>query len=328
MHRRSFLAASAALCLATPAHAQQLNFTAASAYSAERRGVSLLVLQRGEIVHEDYPNEGGAGRGWELASGTKSFTGTMAAAAVQDRLLTWDEPAADTLSEWRNDARRAITIRHLLSLTSGISGGPIARPPTYADAIAQQPAAPPGERFAYGPTPFQIFGEIMRRKTSGDPLAYLQRRVFDPLGITPTHWRRGGDGNPHMPSGAGLTARDWARFGWFVMQYGQGRLDRAALAQCFEPSRANPGYGLSWWLLRPGLVPPGRNAGVDVDASMSERFGGISMAAGAGNQRLYLVPGLDLVVARQATGILQAITGRAPGPRWSDVDFLRALLAG
>lgn len=326
MHRRSFLAASAALCLATPVHAQQLNFTAASAYSAERRGVSLLVLQRGEIVHEDYPNEGGAERGWELASGTKSFTGVMAAAAIQDRLIAWDEPAADTLSEWRSDARRAITIRHLLSLTSGISGGPIARPPTYADAIAQQPAAPPGERFAYGPTPFQIFGEIMRRKTSGDPLAYLQRRVFDPLDITPTHWRRGEDGNPRMPSGAGLTARDWARFGWFVMREGEGRLDAQALAQCFEPSRANPGYGLSWWLLREGLIPPGRGAGVEVDAALAERFGAISMAAGAGNQRLYLIPGLDLVVARQATGILQAIMSRARGSRWSDADFLRALL--
>jgi CubicO group peptidase (beta-lactamase class C family) len=284
-------------------------------------------MRAGEIVHEDYPNEGAPERGWELASGTKSFTGVMAAAAVRDRVLSWDEPASDTLEAWRNDERRRISIRHLLSLTSGIGGGPIARPPTYADAIAQQATAPPGERFAYGPTPFQIFGEIMRRKTGGDPLAYLQRRVFDPLDITPTHWRRGDDGNPHMPSGAGLTARDWARFGWFVMRGGEGRLDAQALAQCFEPSAANPGYGLSWWLLRDGLVPPGRGAGVEVDASLAERFGEISMAAGAGNQRLYLIAGPQLVVVRQATGILQALMGRAQGPRWSDAEFLRALLA-
>ena len=328
MHRRAFLLAAASACVAPNAHAQSLNFAAASAYSAERRGVSLIVLRRGEILHEDYPNEGDADRGWELASGTKSFTGIMAAAAVQDRLLSWDEPAADTLSAWRSDDRRAITLRHLLSLTSGISGGPNARPPTYADAIAQQPTAPPGERFAYGPTPFQIFGEIIRRKTNADPLAYMQRRVFDHLDIQPTHWRRGADGNPHMPSGAGLTARDWARFGWFVMQGGEGRLDRDALAQCFVPSAANPGYGLSWWLLREGLVPPGRNAGVEVDASLAARFGEISMAAGAGNQRLYIIPDMDLVVARQASGILQALMGRASGPRWSDAEFLRALLTG
>jgi CubicO group peptidase (beta-lactamase class C family) len=301
---------------------------AAAAYSAERRGVSLVVMQRGRIVFEDYPNGGGPGRGWELASGTKSFTGIMAAAAVQDRLLEWDERCADTLPEWRGDSRRRITIRHLLSLTSGIGGGQIARPPTYAAAVAAPAEAAPGERFSYGPQPFQVFGEIIRRKTNGDPLDYLRRRIFDPLAIAPTHWRRGADGMPHMPSGAGLTGRDWARFGWFVLQRGEGRADPQALAQCFEGTRANPGYGLSWWLMREGLVAPGRNAGVTVDAAFAERFGGVSMAAGAGNQRLYLIPALDLVVARQATGILQALMRRRRDdtPRWSDAVFLRLLL--
>jgi len=246
---------------------------------------------------------------------------------VQDDLLSWDEPAADTLTEWWGDERRRITIRHLLSLTSGVTGGPIGRPPTYAAAIAQRAEAAPGERFAYGPTPFQIFGEIIRRKTNGDPLDYLTRRILAPLNIEPTAWRRGADGMPHMPSGAGLTARDWARFGWFVLQQGEGRVDRDALAQCFVGSRANPGYGLSFWLLRDGLVPPGRNAGIDIDTAMSERFGGISMAAGAGDQRLYLVPALDIVIARQASGILQALMRRNRGAEWSDADFLRLALA-
>lgn len=326
MHRRTFLAAATAAAFAAPARAQNLDFAAAAEYSAARRGVSLVVIQRGAIVFEDYPNSGGAERGWELASGTKSFTGIMAAAAIQEGLIRdWDERCSETLPEWGNDARRAITLRHLLSLTSGIEGGPIARPPDYADAIAQQPRAQPGERFAYGPTPFQVFGEIMRRKTEGDPLAYLQRRIFDPLAITPTHWRRGRDGHPHMPSGAGLNARDWARFGLFVLREGEGRLDARALRACFEPSRANPGYGLSWWLLRDGLVPPGRVQAVDVDPSLSARYGPISMAAGAGDQRLYLLPRLELVIARQATGILQALRRR--GPRdWSDGAFLRAVL--
>lgn len=332
MNRRTFLAASAAACLATPARAQavSLNFEAAAAYSAQRRGVSLVITQRGERVFEDYPNEGGAERGWELASGTKSFTGIMTAAAIRDGLIrSWDEVCADTLSEWRNDERRHITLRHLLSLTSGIEGGPIARPPGYADAIAQGAGAAPGERFAYGPTPFQIFGEIMRRKLNGDPLAYLQRRIFDPLGIEPTHWRRGADGNPHMPSGAGLTARAWARFGQFIIEGGEGRLDRDALGACFEGTRANPGYGLSFWLWRDGLVPPGRTQSVSIDPNLTRRLGPISMAAGAGDQRLYLMPALELVVARQATGILRALRQRRRDPDgFSDAGFIRALIGG
>lgn len=332
MNRRTFLAATAAACLATPAYAQSLNlnFQAAAAYSAERRGVSLVVLQRGERVFEDYPNQGGAERGWELASGTKSFTGVMAAAAIRDGLIrSWDEPCADTLREWRSDERRRITLRHLLSLTSGIEGGPIARPPAYADAIAQQAGAAAGERFAYGPTPFQIFGEIMRRKLDGDPLAYLQRRIFDPLDIEPTRWRRGADGNPHMPSGAGLKARDWARFGQFVLSEGEGRIDRDALRACFEGTRANPGYGLSFWLWRDGLVAPGRTQAVSIDPALTARLGPISMAAGAGDQRLYLVPQLQLVIVRQASGILRALRQRQRDPDgFSDAGFLRTVIGG
>ncbi|MFO0202131.1 MAG: serine hydrolase domain-containing protein [Alphaproteobacteria bacterium] len=253
--RRTFLATCIAACVGPPALAQtSFNFGAAAAYSAERRGVSLLVMQGGRVVFEDYPNGGGADRGWELASGTKSFTGVMAAAAVQDRLLDWDEFAADALREWRGDERRAITIRHLLSLTSGIEGGPIARPPSYADAIAQRAMAPPGERFAYGPTPFQIFGEIMRRKTNGDPLDYLHRRVLDPMGINPTHWRRGSDGMPHLPSGAGLTARDWARFGEFLRNKGAvngAQLVPSAWIEFMTTANPrNPGYGAQTWLNR------------------------------------------------------------------------------
>ncbi len=329
MNRRTFLAASAsaAVGFAAPAMAQSFDFSAASAYSAERRGVSLLVMRRGEVIFEDYPNEGDPARGWELASGTKSFTGVMGAAAIQDGLISsWDEHAADTLAEWRGDERRRITIRHILSLTSGITGGPIARPPTYADAIAQRPEAAPSERFAYGPTPFQIFGEIIRRKTNGDPLDYLTRRILAPLRIEPQRWRRGADSMPHMPSGAAITARDWARFGWFVLQGGEGRVDASALRECFNGSHANPGYGLSFWLLRDGLAPPGRNAGIELDTEISERFGGVTMAAGAGNQRLYLAPALDLVIARQASGILQALMRRQRGPQWSDAAFLRLAL--
>lgn len=326
MDRRSFLLAAAASAFAASARAEDitLHLNAAADYSRPRRGVSLLVMHRGEIIFEDYPNGGAPDRGWELASGTKSFTGVMAAAAVKDRLLHLDEPAADTLREWRRDPiKRRITIHQLLSLESGLRAGAIGRPPTYADALETPAQYEPGAHFEYGPAPFQIFGEIMRRKTNGDPLAYLTRRVLDPLHIAPTQWRRGSDGMPFMPQGAAFTARDWATFGNWVREGGGGLVDAHALAQCFVPSHANPGYGMSWWLLRPGLIPPGRMAGgVEIDAAMSERFGTIRMAAGAGDQRLYIVPDLDLVVARQAM-----FRGMLRNQRWSDAEFLWALLA-
>ncbi|MBL8548916.1 MAG: beta-lactamase family protein [Hyphomonadaceae bacterium] len=328
MDRRTFMAGAGALAVAPftlASGAFAANYEAAARYSAERRGVSLIVVRRGAAVFEDYPNGGGAERGWNLASGTKSFTGIMAAAGVKDGLLTLDERASRTLSEWQGDERREITIRHLLSLTSGLQPGAIGRPPTYAEAVATPLAWAPGSRFSYGPTSFQAFGELMRRKLGGDPLEWLQRRVLDSINVRFESWRRGSDGNPLMPQGCVMRARQWAEFGQFVLaearQGARGLLDRDALRECFRASEANPGYGLSWWLLRPGLIPPAGGMRVEIDGAAIARLGDVRMAAGAGDQRLYLMPERELVVARQAH-----LLGMRFGPRWSDAEFLRLLL--
>jgi len=331
---RRGLIAGAAVLAATPAAARSRSgdFAAAAAYSAGRRGVSLLVMQAGRILFEDYPRSS-ADATHELASGTKSFCGILAAAMVQDGLLSLDEACADTLTGWRDDpVGRAATVRTLLSLSSGVGGGSIGRPATYAASVAQPFAGGPGV-FRYGPAPFQVFGEIVRRKLatvgrSDDVLAFMEDRLLRPAGVTHGPWRRQA-GQPNLPSGVQFDARNWARFGAFVQGGcridGRAIVDPAALADCFRPTPANPGYGLTWWLLRPGLVPPSPRSPIDSSASTLAGLPAVYMAAGAGNQRLYLIPDRDLVVVRQADGILAGMVGG--GPDWSDAAFLRLVLA-
>lgn len=330
--RRGVLVGAASLgLLPGAAWSQSRDFAAAAAYSAERRGVSFLVMQGGRVLFEDYPRSS-ADAAHELASGTKSFCGVLAAAMVQDGLLSLDEACADTLTEWRDDpVRRAATLRTLLSLSSGVGGGSVGRPATYAASVAQPFAGAPGV-FRYGPAPFQVFGEIVRRKLaaagrSDDVLAFMDERLLRPAGVTHGPWRRQA-GQPNMPSGAQFDARNWARFGAFVQGgcrvAGRAIVDEAALADCFRPTPANPGYGLTWWLLRPGLVPPSPRSPIDSSAAALAGLPAVQMAAGAGNQRLYLIPDRDLVVVRQADGILAGMMGR--GTDWSDAAFLRLVL--
>jgi CubicO group peptidase (beta-lactamase class C family) len=331
-------ATGGALCLPALTRAQTSGrFADAASYSADRFGVSVLVEQNRRVLFEDYPGGGATDAAWELASGTKSFSGIMAAALAHDGLLRLDERCADSLPDWRTDpAKSAITIGQLLTLTSGVGGGTMGRPPSYADAVAFPLVAAPGTGFAYGPVPFQVFGAIVAAKLAAagtgdaDALAYLQRRIFTPLGIMPQRWRRTAAGDPHLPSGAALTARDWARFGRFVLdaalgnrQPGDPALDPSTLAACFVPTAANPGYGLTWWLPGPGLIGPGRNTGVADELAGMGSIGRIWLAAGAGNQRLYLMPDRNLVIVRQATRILAASRRD-----WSDRTFLQAALAG
>jgi CubicO group peptidase (beta-lactamase class C family) len=328
---RRTLAASALFgAFAAPAIVRaQEPFAEARAYSEGKRGVSLLIRKAGRTLHESYAGGGGATRGWELASGTKSFCGVLAAAMVQDGMLALDERCADTLSEWQADGGKAsIRMRDLLTLTGGVSGGEMGRPSPYAQSVAAPLAAQPRTRFIYGPAPFQVFGEIARRKLAaagepGDVLAFMQRRILTPFGVTPVSWRKRA-GQPTMPSGAQVTARDWAAFGTAVMAGGNGLVDAPTLAACFEGTTINPGYGLTWWLLRPGLIGPGRRSGLGEEGAAMARIADVRMAAGAGNQRLYLIPDHDLIIVRQASGVLRALTGDDAG--WSDADFLRLVL--
>lgn len=329
------------LVLATPAQADE---RAAAAYNAARGGVSMVAMRSGEVIYEDYPNGGAREKAYELASGTKSFSGVIAAAAVQDGLLELDERAADTLAEWRSDPQKArITIRQLLSLTSGVEGAGLFRPPTYDAAVAQGMAHEPGTTFDYDPVHFQIFGEIMRRKLVTyeggrypDAVAYLQARILDPLGVEPAQWNRK-NGLPTLPSGADFAARDWALFGDFVRRGGRWKdrqlVDAAALAACFAPTPANPGYGLTWWLnadaseeVLAAMGPERRASDLFTHPRRNELPGDLVMAAGAGGQRLYIIPSAQLVIVRQYPRIFERRLG-ARGERFSDVEFLLAFLS-
>ena len=154
------------------AHAQRptaqtkSNYQLAADYSAEARGLSVVVMKGDKIVFEEYQNGHSASTPHLLASGTKSFSGVMLAAAIDDGLIKgFDEKVSDTITEWKGDPRREkITLRQLLSLTSGIDVGQNLRPPAYSSAVKNNSKYEPGDKFQYGPAPFQIFGEVMRRK--------------------------------------------------------------------------------------------------------------------------------------------------------------------
>ncbi len=327
---KRLLGIALALFWAAPALA---DYQAAATYSASYRGISLLVIENGEVVFEDYPGDGAADRAQPLASGTKSFAGIMAAAAVQDGLLTLDERVSDTITEWQGSLREEITIRQLLNLTDGL------RLPQSAGRMLPYDRVPrlrlgrmPGETFAYSPTPFQVFGEVMRRKLEGDPLEYLTRRVLDPIGLEVTNWRRTRDGNPTFPTGAQLTARNWARFGEFILARGAWNGEQLVSPEAFEElfvgSDVNPAYGLSWWLIRPVDL---EFAATTSPLSDSTDFwqhpdvfpSDMVMAAGAGDQRLYVSWERNMVVVRQAEGIVGALMGHRLS--WSDVQFWRLL---
>ncbi len=336
---------------------------AAAAYSGSHDGVSFVVMKNGKVVCEDYPNGGAATRSNVLASGTKSFAGIMAAAAAQDKFMSLDERVADTITEWQADPRKSqVTIRQLIGLISGVPGGPTGAPPSYLVAVATEANADPGTRFQYGPIPFQVFGEVMKRKLQArgapaDALVYLKQRILTPIGIDPGEWRRTKEGDPTMPSGASLTARQWATFGEFVRLGGawggKQLVDPQTLAELFKGTPANPRYGVSFWLFAasPNAAQIKQPADArDADAAIAVLPKGVVFAAGAGQQRMFVVPTANMVIVRQAdrsmqrrpakgraekaaTDLVAATSvdvadggGAAAGGKWSDAEFVKLVL--
>lgn len=286
----------------------KLDYDAASKYSREHRGVAVVVMKGDKIVFENYAMNGAADLPWVLASGSKSFVGVMCAAAIDDKIISgFDEKVSDTITEWKNDPRRSkITIRQLLTLTSGIDAGENLNAPSYSEAVMKTAKYDPGTRFEYGPVPFQIFGELMTRKLkpkNHTVSSYMKRRIIEPLGVKVSMWRSK-DGQPLLPQGLALTAKEWIKFGLFLKDKGKWNGKQLIPAKLMDEltvgTKVNPAYGITFWLNADGTGPAGteqKSISGDIGKKMSSAAN-VYMAAGAGNQRLYVIPSEDVVIVR------------------------------
>src|SRR5437879_12368688 len=149
----------------------------------------MLVLQNGQTIVEHYAN-GGSTRGrWPIFSGTKSFWGIAALAAMRDGLFKLDDPVSDTITEWKSDPRKSrITIRQLLNQTDGIEGASRLQRASIRDrnamAIWLPTRAESGAACIYGPRHLPIFSELLRRELGGrGMIAYFEEHVPDRLRI-------------------------------------------------------------------------------------------------------------------------------------------------
>jgi CubicO group peptidase (beta-lactamase class C family) len=311
---------------------------AAATYSAERHGLSLLVLQRNRTIYEKYSNGFSPGRVASIFSGTKGFWCVGAAAAQQDGILDLDEPVRNTIPEWQSSIdKRSIRIRDLLSFTAGIEpvfslhGRSIANRNNYS--IHLQAVRSPGDAFMYGPSELQIYCEVLRRKLVPrhlTPEKYLSTRILRPLGIGGVDFREDAHGNPLLASGFKLTSRQWSQLGVLILNRGKYRgrqiVRSDLLDECFRGSRANPMFGMGFWLNR--AAPEGEEIDVEKmleipwqredwrNGSLCNRAPRDLVASiGSGYQRMFIIPSLDLIIVRQ---------GR-DGP-FSDARFLNLLL--
>ncbi len=305
---------------------------AAATYSAGHQGLSLLVIQHGKTLIEEYPGGGSARGGRKIYSGTKAFWNLAALAAAEEGILRLDERVAETIPSWRDDPRKArVTIRQLLDFSCGLDPGFFLHgdDPGNRDSIAISlpHVAEPGSAFIYGPSALQVFHEVLKLKLKGEaPTHYLERRVLRRLGLGSQRYLKDRAGNPLLATGWFLSAQQWARLGTLVLNGGSPVVSSGSLAQCWRGSPANRAFSLGWWNNR--AAPGGREFDFEnmlIAKWPQQEWSGASIcrdapgdlvaSIGSGYQRLYVIPSMGLVVVRHGGG-----------GQFSDGRFLRLLL--
>jgi CubicO group peptidase (beta-lactamase class C family) len=172
------------------------------AYMAGQRSAALLVLHDGKLRLERYGlGFDGSGR-WTSFSVAKSITSTLVGAAIRDGYIKgMDDKLTDYIPEMKGSAYDVVSLRQLLTMTSGVRwtedyGDPqsdVARfnnhkPEEGVDALVSYlrklpRAAPPGTRWNYSTGETNLVGILVTRATKKPLATYLSEKIWVPAGM-------------------------------------------------------------------------------------------------------------------------------------------------
>lgn len=266
--------------------------------AGRRRSTGVVILVGGRVLAERYWGGASKTSTRDVASAQKSVVSFLVGAARADGKLKLDDPVSRWLATGWTRARpadeRKIEIRHLLQMTSGLD-----------DAFRR--VAAPGKRWYYGNDAYHQLHPVLERAERASLQALSTRRLFEPTGMASGTWRArfNRDPNGRALLGLALTPRDMARFGLLALAEGSwaGRriVPQSYVSSALRSSQPlNLSYGLLWWLngkashRLPGQAP-GSQSGPILPSAPRD----LVAALGAADQKIYVVPSLDLVIARQ-----------------------------
>lgn len=273
---------------------------------------SLVVARNGALVAEHYFNGHGPDALQDMRSAGKSVTSALVGIAVAQGYISDVDalvlPIFPSYSPVAHDGieKQAITIRHLLTMTSGI------------DADADDPLSPgyetrmeesrdwvrfvldlpmtrsPDTGWTYSSASSFLAGAAVE-ETSGQSLAmFAEKWLFGPLGIENYHWAQTPAGRTVGQGNLSLTARDMAKLGQLYLNGGrwEGRqivpeawVRSSIEAQYPVPWENYDGYGYSWY---------------SHTLQINNREFRYFFASGNGGNKIYVFPDEQMVVVTQS----------------------------
>ena len=246
--------------------------------SSEGETHALLVVHRGQVVHEFYGegiNQDSTLISWSMA---KSMTQALVGMAVKDGVLNISD--SHLLPQWESDGRRDITLDDLLTMRSGLSwiedyvDGSVSDviemlfaesefTGDHASYAASKPLLhAPGTQWLYSSGTTNIIARVLANALN-EPTgshqvfkSFMQTRLFDEIGMNSAIAKFDDAGTFVASSFVYATARDFARFGYLYLNDGvwngkrllpEGWVEYAGRVVAHDPDMLME-YGAQWWV--------------------------------------------------------------------------------
>ena len=250
------------------------------AYMAGQRSAALLIVHDGKLRLERYGLGYDASGRWTSFSVAKSFTSTLVGAALRDGAIkSMDDKVSDYIPEMKGSAYNDVSLRQLLTMTSGVKwnedyadpNSDVARfnghkPEDGVDSLVSYMRrlpreVPAGTRWHYSTGETNLVGVLLARAVQKPLATYLSEKIWVPAGMEQqATWILNRSGQEISGCCIQASPRDYARFGLFILGGarvgGQSLVPDGWLAEATSQrtgiDRPDRGYGYQWWTYTDG----------------------------------------------------------------------------
>lgn len=237
--------------------------------------VAFVIIKNDSVRHEQYWDGFSSNSISNSFSMAKTFVSILVGIAIDEgKIKSVDEPVGDFLPEFNNTGLSRLTIKHLLTMSSGINFdenyvNPLAYPAAayYGNDIKKLTLTyaltkEPGKAFEYLSGNTEILGFILEKATGKSISQYASEKLWKPLGAkNPAYWsldHKGGIEKAYCCFNS--NALDFARIGELFLHNGnwkgQQLVSKEYVNASIHPANItnedggkNEKYGYSWWLM-------------------------------------------------------------------------------
>lgn len=240
---------------------------------------------------------------WNLRSVAKSIISILIGIAVKEGFINSIDDNLEMFFEeysgiYWDDAKKTISIRNLLTMKSGlrtidrgIETIKFMKSRDWVDYIIRRPLqSSPGTSFDYNSANTHLLSAIITKTTGMNAAMFARKYLFDPLGINDFIWEADPKGNSFGGGNLFMKPNDLAKIGLLILQNGIWREKEIVPKEWIKESLERFHlwdygfhYGYLWYIK-------------DEINNVSENIYITYSAAGAGGQKLLIIPELNLIL--------------------------------